>query len=115
MDDAAARQRLEALLADLDASSRTLASEAGPTGELSRIDQHSAEAASELTEMERDDALREVVDNQREQVLEALSRLDGGTYGRCVDCGTALPDERLDARPEAARCVSCQHDLEMAR
>ncbi len=46
MDDAVARQRLETLLADLDASSRTLASEAGDTGELSRIDQHSAEAAS---------------------------------------------------------------------
>ncbi len=65
--------------------------------------------------MERDDVLRGVVESQREQVLEALGRLDGGTYGRCVDCGTTLPDERLDARPEAARCVSCQHDLEMAR
>lgn len=115
MDDAVARQRLEALLADLDASSQTLADEAGDTGELSRLDQHAAEAASELTEMERDDALRAVVENQRQQVVEALARLDDGSYGRCVQCGTTLPDERLEARPEAARCVTCQHDLEMAR
>ena len=115
MDEAVARQRLERLLSELDASSRTLAGETGDTGELSRIDQHPAEAASELTEIERDEAIRHVVAGQREEVLAALTRLDDGTYGRCADCGTELPDERLDARPEAARCVTCQHDLEIAR
>lgn len=115
VDDAAVRQRLETLLDELDASSRTLAGEHGDRGELSMIDQHSAEAASELTEFDRDEALRGVVESQRRQVLEALGRLDAGTYGRCVVCGTDLPEERLDARPEAARCVSCQHDLEIAR
>ena len=115
MDEAAARQRLETLLDELDSSSRTLAGEHGDTGELSTIDQHPAEAASELTELERDEALRAVVEGQRQEVLAALERLDAGTYGRCVVCGTQLPDERLDARPEAARCVRCQHDLEIAR
>lgn len=115
MDEAAARQRLQTLLADLDSSSRTLAGEHGDPGELSTMDQHPAEAASELTELDRDEAMRAVVESQREQVLEALERLDAGTYGRCVNCGTELPDERLDARPEAARCMSCQQDLEIAR
>lgn len=115
MDDVVARQRLHALLADLDSSSRTLAGELGDTGELSRIDQHPAEAASELAEMERDEAVLLVMDGQRAEVEAALARLDDGTYGRCVACGTTLPDERLDARPEAARCVTCQHDLETAR
>jgi RNA polymerase-binding transcription factor DksA len=55
------------------------------------------------------------MDGQRQEVLAALARLDAGTYGRCVTCGTTLPDERLEARPEAARCVNCQHDMEMAR
>ncbi|HEX8001137.1 MAG TPA: TraR/DksA C4-type zinc finger protein [Mycobacteriales bacterium] len=115
MDEAAVRQRLEQLLTDLESSSRTLTAEHGETGELSMIDQHPAEAASELTELERDEAVLAVVDGQREEVLAALARLDSGTYGRCVECGTELPDERLDARPEAARCVSCQQDLEIAR
>ncbi|HEU0129522.1 MAG TPA: TraR/DksA C4-type zinc finger protein [Mycobacteriales bacterium] len=115
MDDATARQRLEQLLADIDSSSATLAGEQGDTGELSRIDQHPAEAASELSEMERDDAVRTIVDGQREEVLAALARIDAGTFGTCVECGTPLPEERLDARPEAARCVTCQHDLETAR
>ena len=115
MDEAVARQRLEQLLAEIDDSSRTLAGETGDTGELSRLDQHPAEAASEFSEMERDEAVRLVVAGQREEVVEALSRLDGGTYGRCVECGTQLSDERLEARPEAARCVSCQQDMEIAR
>jgi RNA polymerase-binding transcription factor DksA len=115
VDEAAARQRLEQLLTDLDSSSRTLAGEHGDTGELSNLDQHPAEAASELTELDRDEAMRAVVEGQRQEVLAALERLDAGSYGRCVDCGTALPEERLDARPEAARCVSCQQDLEIAR
>ena len=114
MDEAVARQRLEQLLTELDDSTRTLAGENGDTGELSRLDQHPAEAASELTEMERDDAIQTIVAGQREQVVEALARLDAGTFGRCVDCGMDLPEERLDARPEAARCVNCQHELEIA-
>ena len=115
MDQAAARQRLEQLLDELDSSTKTLLGEAGDTGELSHVDQHPAEAASELAEMDRDDAMLAVVEEQRQQVLAALERLDAGTYGRCVNCGTELPEERLEARPEAARCVNCQHDLEMAR
>ena len=115
MDQAAARQRLEQLLQELDDSSRTLAGETGDTGELSKLDQHPAEAASELTEMERDEAVRTIVAGQREEVVAALARLDAGTFGRCVECGADLPEERLEARPEAARCVTCQHDLEIAR
>jgi DnaK suppressor protein len=115
VDSAAARQRLEGLLDELDSSTRTLSGENGDTGELGHVDQHPAEIASELTEMERDEAMLAVVAAQRDEVVAALGRLDEGTYGRCVQCGTDLPDERLEARPEAARCVSCQHDMEMAR
>lgn len=117
MDSAKARLRLQTLLGELDSSRGTFAHDLGDqdTGELSHVDQHPAEAASELTEQERDEALLAVVEDQRKQVLAALERVEAGTYGDCVDCGKALPDERLDARPEAARCVDCQHTLELAR
>ena len=116
MDPAVARQRLEGLLRDLETSAETLdPTEAGDSGELSHLDQHPAEVASELTEQEREAALREVVELQRGAVMLALARLDAGTYGKCTDCGNPLPDERLDARPEAARCVECQTTMEHAR
>jgi RNA polymerase-binding transcription factor DksA len=50
-----------------------------------------------------------------ERVREALGRLDEGAYGRCVDCGRELPDERLEVRPEAERCVDCQQRAESRR
>ncbi len=43
-----------------------------------------------------------------EEIDAALTRLDTGTYGRCVDCGSPIPLERLEFRPFAAACVSCQ-------
>jgi DnaK suppressor protein len=37
----------------------------------------------------------------------ALDRLEHGRYGTCEGCGAAIPAERLEALPWAARCVSC--------
>jgi DnaK suppressor protein len=41
-------------------------------------------------------------------VLNALRRIQEGTYGTCMDCGALIPEGRLEARPEASRCVKCQ-------
>ena len=38
----------------------------------------------------------------------ALERIADGTYGVCVHCGVDIPAERLEFRPSAAGCVSCQ-------
>ena len=38
---------------------------------------------------------------------EALSRLTAGTFGRCEQCGSALPPGLLAAVPEARYCPSC--------
>ena len=42
----------------------------------------------------------------------ALARLQAGTYGQCTDCGARIPDARLSAAPEAARCLVCQEKTE---
>jgi len=39
---------------------------------------------------------------------EAFARLDAGKYGRCLQCGAAIPVERLMAIPFASYCVECQ-------
>lgn len=43
-----------------------------------------------------------------EEIDAALARLEADTYGRCVSCGNAIPVERLEFRPFAAGCVTCQ-------
>ena len=39
---------------------------------------------------------------------KALCRLVEGAYGICVDCGKNIAEARLNAKPEAARCLKCQ-------
>ncbi len=46
--------------------------------------------------------------DHRQKVLDALARLADGTYGVCVGCGMRIPPARLEASPEAIRCVDCQ-------
>ena len=40
-------------------------------------------------------------------IFEAMRRVDRGTYGICVQCGSTIDLERLSARPEAAACQVC--------
>jgi RNA polymerase-binding transcription factor DksA len=42
-----------------------------------------------------------------EDIDAALVRIAAGTYGRCVHCGTDIPEERLELRPFATGCVAC--------
>jgi DnaK suppressor protein len=41
-------------------------------------------------------------------VEAAFARMRNGTYGICIDCGTAINVERLRAVPTAIRCIECQ-------
>jgi RNA polymerase-binding transcription factor DksA len=41
------------------------------------------------------------------EIDAALARIDAGTYGSCTQCGAAIPEERLELRPFAGRCVTC--------
>jgi RNA polymerase-binding transcription factor DksA len=43
-----------------------------------------------------------------EEIDAALDRIGAGTYGTCVHCGGDIAPERLEFRPFAAGCVSCQ-------
>lgn len=115
MDLQEARQSLEQMLRELDSSTTTLEAEgAGDSGELSHIDQHPGDTASELTDADNQNAILENNADQRAQVEAALARIEDGTYGTCVDCGQPIPDARLEVRPEAARCVADQEKFEAA-
>lgn len=116
MDTETARARLEEMLADLQRSARTLRDEgAHENSELSSYDQHQADTATLMSDADREDAVIEALQAQEDEVRRALERIDSGAYGRCVDCGQQLTPERLDARPEAARCRDCQAKQEARR
>ena len=108
MDTATARARLEEMQGQIDRSILVLQGE-HPSGRAA-IDspQDPADAGATLSEMDRTEAALAAVQTQRRLVLDALVRIEHGSYGLCADCAKPIPEGRLDARPEAARCVGCQ-------
>ncbi|MGB0715929.1 MAG: TraR/DksA family transcriptional regulator [Phycisphaerae bacterium] len=46
------------------------------------------------------------------EAVDALRRIQEGTYGWCSDCNLKIPSARLQAKPEAVRCVKCQTEYE---
>lgn len=52
-----------------------------------------------------------LLESEQETLLEvedALQAMDDGTYGRCITCGEDIEYARLEARPYARRCITCQ-------
>jgi DnaK suppressor protein len=70
--------------------------------------QDPADAGTNLAESDRAEAILAAAKARRVLVIDALVRLENGSYGVCVDCGKPVPEGRLEAKPEAARCLTCQ-------
>jgi DnaK suppressor protein len=49
------------------------------------------------------------------EIDAALARIEAGSYGQCTDCGVDIAPARLQASPEAPRCISCQEKQEQRR
>lgn len=41
-------------------------------------------------------------------ILQALKKINEGTYGICSDCGQSISEKRLLSYPNASRCLACQ-------
>lgn len=103
-------QRLEAMLRQM--SDLRAEDEQTDLSELSAADQHAAETATETFNRERDLSIREQLEAELEQVHEAMTRLENGSYGSCQACGQAISPERLQAEPWARFCVRDQRAAE---
>lgn len=68
-----------------------------------RIGEGTTEAVERLTTT----AAARSVSRALAEVERALAKLDEGSYGECDVCGEAIPAERMEALPAAARCVRC--------
>jgi DnaK suppressor protein len=108
VDTATARKRLEEIRHDLDKSITVLLGENHRDSAVSGSPSDPADAGANLSEADRSQAVLEAAQRQRTEVVAALTRLEDGAYGQCVDCGDSVPEGRLEAKPEAARCVRCQ-------
>jgi DnaK suppressor protein len=92
----AERARVEQLIRDSSSAGeddRTTANQFGE-GDI-------ADPAERLTAEEVDDAISEELRGRLQAIERAEARLEAGTYGRSINSGQPIPDERLEADPAA--------------
>lgn len=74
---------------------------------------HPDETGAQLaSEREMEFALGEHETAELIAIDAALARVQAGSYGECTDCGKPIAPARLQATPEAPRCISCQENVE---
>jgi RNA polymerase-binding transcription factor DksA len=99
IDDVLA-EREQRLQAELAALTRP----AGETGGISfgkRVGEGTSMAVDRLAAVSTQEQLLTML----EQVRRARQRVADGTYGVCEVCRRPIPEERLEVRPWAVRCV----------
>ncbi len=70
------------------------------------------EGDPDLIEREKNVALLSQLEKKLEGVHAALRSIDKGKYGICERCGKEIDPERLEIRPDATMCVTCQVEVE---
>lgn len=70
-------------------------------------DEHDSEGMTIAASRSQVGALIAANRSKLEEIDGALQRVAAGGFGRCVTCGTPIPDARLEARPSTPWCVAC--------
>ncbi|MDQ2655693.1 MAG: TraR/DksA family transcriptional regulator [Chloroflexota bacterium] len=107
------RGLLEAKLAEIDENASSMAVESREMAE-DQGDEAGflSEDGSSLAEAERLDVFSGNLAQMRARIMNALERMEGGTYGKCLRCGKDIPIDRLRAIPYAEYDVVCQEIID---
>jgi DnaK suppressor protein len=85
---------------------------ASPGGEVEvAVDEGFADSAQATTERSHQLGLIEKLRAQHGEIVAALERIQGKTYGLCERCGRQIDEERLEAIPTSRLCVSCKQTV----
>ncbi len=111
MEPGRARELLTRERERIEGELRALRADRGD-GELAGVDQHNADAGSDLFENERDQSVIERLERELEAIARAEQRVEDGTYGISVESGEPIPDGRLEAVPWTERTADEQGRFE---
>lgn len=70
-------------------------------------DEHDPDGVSLSSEWSRLEGLHRDTEAALAGIDEAVARREQGLGGTCEACGRPIAPERLEARPEATRCIDC--------
>ena len=71
-------------------------------------DNHPGDLATITLDREIDYTLEENEERVITAIDAALQRIEEGTFGKCVNCGKDIGEERLAALPWATLCIDCR-------
>jgi RNA polymerase-binding transcription factor DksA len=104
-----ARRRLQALRDEFSetvtALRARLAEPQRDSSDVATVDQHPADVATDTADRELDMSRVAMFEARLAQIDEAFDRVRQGSYGTCMICGEAIPDERLELVPDTPFCV----------
>jgi DnaK suppressor protein len=107
IDLAASRALLEGLYLELTAEIEEAMSVAAATaGTWSGEDE--ADVGTRASQQEQQLTVVSSIRAKRDQIENALLRLEAGSYGLCETCGDPIPLARLEACPSCTECVTCK-------
>lgn len=70
------------------------------------------EGDAEVFEREKNAALIAVMEIRLQDIQTALRSIEKGSYGICARCGKPIEPGRLEVKPDATLCLSCQQEIE---
>jgi RNA polymerase-binding protein DksA len=76
------------------------------------VDVEPDEGDSEVFEREKNAALIAVLERRLVDIAAALKAMEKGDYGICQRCNKPIEPERLEVKPDATMCVTCQQEVE---
>jgi len=76
------------------------------------VDVELDEGDSEVFEREKNAALIAVIEIRMQDIQMALRSIEKGSYGTCARCGKQIEPARLEVKPDATLCLTCQQEIE---
>lgn len=70
------------------------------------------EGDPDLHEREKNMSLVQTLEARLQSITRALRAIELGVYGICERCGQRIDPERLEAKPDATLCLTCQREAE---
>ena len=105
MPEKTALDSLRAELEDERASLRHQLTELGAGDTALSFDENFADSGQVAAEQGETRALVASLSEQLEDVERALTKIDGGNYGKCETCGKEIAGPRLEAMPATRYCI----------
>jgi DnaK suppressor protein len=64
--------------------------------------------ATEIEQYSDNFSVEVVLEKKLQKIIEALKKIDSGTYGICEKCQQEIDTARLKANPSAKNCLKCE-------